>query len=378
LNSFVSVYNEDISVFISIAGIILITVLAYQGSIKLRLLVAMSQVAFSTLAEVIVGLIFLVFNIDSGSDEFFGSVISKIIILLGVKALKSYYTVKDKKGYTAQYWYLLISIIVISILLVQNIYWLSLEAPEVYVISSLVFILLLDYLIFRAADIFSEFGNIRQKNMALQQQLISYEREQTNIQVSEKIAKELHHDMKNHLISIREIAFSGGTAKVKDYVNDLLEGLSDAERGRIARSGNIIVDGLINSKGAIFRDNDIDIRLVLEIPDKLPFTDVDVSIILGNTLDNAIEAAKKSADANKYIEITMWYRQKNLLMQVENSFNGVVLKNINKEFITTKDDNANHGMGISIIKTVAEKYNGLAEFKYERNVFTTRVLLYSI
>ena len=89
---------------------------------------------------------------------------------------------------------------------------------------------------------------------------------------------------------------------------------------------------------------------------EMPFKGADISLILGNLLENAVEGAEK-ATKRKYIKLSVKYDRKNLLITVENSYGGK-LKKVKEELKTTKEDTANHGIGLASVRRAARKYQG--------------------
>nr|WP_243150664.1 ATP-binding protein [Pseudobutyrivibrio xylanivorans] len=111
------------------------------------------------------------------------------------------------------------------------------------------------------------------------------------------------------------------------------------------------------------------------IPTELPFKNENIVIILGNLLENAIEACVK-VDNNKYIGLEMGYEKNMLQICIKNSFTGEIKKNSAGDIETTKEDKENHGMGILSIKMAAKEYDGDVLIKNQKDEFTVVVVLY--
>ena len=89
----------------------------------------------------------------------------------------------------------------------------------------------------------------------------------------------------------------------------------------------------------------------------MPFRGADICLILGNLLENAVEASQK-ADGKKYIKVRMKYDKNNLLIFVTNSYKGKLIKTKNQRLKSTKLDAGNHGVGLSSVYRATAKYNG--------------------
>jgi sensor histidine kinase regulating citrate/malate metabolism len=100
---------------------------------------------------------------------------------------------------------------------------------------------------------------------------------------------------------------------------------------------------------------------------------IDLSIIIGNALDNAIEAASKlKEDSEKEIFVLVKHHQNNIIIVIKNRFEGEVDANC---LSTTKSDQLNHGFGIPEIKQLAAKYGGVVAISCEDRTFELRIVL---
>ena len=121
-------------------------------------------------------------------------------------------------------------------------------------------------------------------------------------------------------------------------------------------------------------------------PEKLMIQGYDIGIILGNALDNALEACKKlkaeEPEAETFIRLSSYVRGKMFFLEMENSFDGKVVRKRDAEFpVTTKADKKVHGIGLLNIRHTAEKYHGAVDWSIgyheftRHNVFTLSVML---
>ena len=149
------------------------------------------------------------------------------------------------------------------------------------------------------------------------------------------------------------------------------------------KTGNAVVDTLLNMKyheiTRLVPDLQMDVE-ELKFPEKLFIQSYDIGIILGNALDNAIEACRKlkakEPDAEAFIRISSFQRRELFFLNVENSFDGMLVRKPQKEFpVTDKADRENHGIGLVNIKSTAEKYLGTTDFKIKGRVFILSVMM---
>ncbi|MCI6042346.1 ATP-binding protein, partial [bacterium] len=143
-----------------------------------------------------------------------------------------------------------------------------------------------------------------------------------------------------------------------------------------ANTGNIVTDSLVGYWKRTAENKGIEFQAELSIPMDIPFKGADISLILGNLLENAVEGAAK-AYRKKYIQLKVKYDRKNLLIIVKNSYNGDLLKGKGKGLRTTKEDSFNHGIGLPSVRRTVEKYNGTVTIDESiPECFLIRVVLY--
>lgn len=111
-------------------------------------------------------------------------------------------------------------------------------------------------------------------------------------------------------------------------------------------------------------------------PDNMNIDAFDLSIIINNALDNAVEACLKQKNENRYVELTAHRRENVFFVIVRNSFDGKLTRNkANGQLVTSKKDTKNHGLGMRNIELCAEKYYGKAEIIVKNSVFELAVML---
>ena len=118
----------------------------------------------------------------------------------------------------------------------------------------------------------------------------------------------------------------------------------------------------------------------LLFPRELEILSYDLGIILGNALDNAIEACKRlkerEPEAEAFIRLSSWMKGRLLILKVENSFDGKVPGMGTKRLLlTNKTDKNAHGIGLSNIRCTAEKYGGTMDYKAVGRVFILSVMM---
>lgn len=215
---------------------------------------------------------------------------------------------------------------------------------------------------------FCEYYNNADKNF----KALEYANEQYEVDRIQKMYEEsrkIKHDLKQCISSVK------GHIEEGDYDNavSLLDEISDNRIDSISYKkycDNKVVDYILNDKYARCKNNGIDFKcMVLGIVKGID--DIDLCILLGNIIDNAIEAAQKSQDKYVNIEITV---RGTIFINVENSIKESFLGKKNA-FESTKPDKMNHGIGTKSIHGIVEKYSGEVEYEEHGSSITCKVVL---
>ena len=192
--------------------------------------------------------------------------------------------------------------------------------------------------------------------------------------------RSMKHDMKNTLAVIMQLA-GREEAELQTYLSELNQNFYNLEFQ--FKTGNTVVDTLLNMKYheaiRIIPDIRIDAERLL-FSDEMHIQSYDIGVMIGNALDNAMEACRKlkaeDPEAETFIRLTSFKKGKMIFIEVENSFNGRVVKKKQSEFpVTDKTDKREHGIGLLNIKHTAEKYHGAVDWSVDGEVFTLSVMM---
>lgn len=181
----------------------------------------------------------------------------------------------------------------------------------------------------------------------------------------------LRHDMKNHVIGLLGLLANKEWEKMEDYLNKMAE--AGALGGSGETTGNQVVDALLYQKKKEAKEQHIRWESDMQVPKGCGIGDFDFCVIIGNILDNAIEACGKLApEAEKFIAIQSGVKKSFFLLEAKNSTG---LKDISCITCTDKENPEGHGMGLANIMETAGKYDGAVKTELEGQVFTISVLL---
>ncbi|MBF0831894.1 MULTISPECIES: sensor histidine kinase [Ligilactobacillus] len=191
------------------------------------------------------------------------------------------------------------------------------------------------------------------------------------LQQAEEI-RTLRHDLKNILASITYYAEQKDHIKIKELMTELSENVTFKNK----YTGVLALDAVINQKVKAMIAKNIDYGLDLRVPNNLNLgkQELDVCAILGNILDNAIEATTKDI-ADPSIQLTLIYRKEKLVVKVTNPYLGKKRQNYNKVTVESSKQAGRQGIGLRSIKKRVAKYNGYYDFKVTNGKFTAFVIL---
>lgn len=290
-----------------------------------------------------------------------GSFTSKIVFMIAITALKRVFTKDEIKELPVRYSFMLVLIPIGSIYIMNNIFMLGykLHSNRANIQSAVTAVILLgvNVLVFYIYIKLADDLQLRRMTSVYEQQLDLCERHQQERELSILRLRDMRHNMKNNLVSILAYAENGDNEKIIRFVNEIMEE-GGIKTSTVTNSGNIVIDSLIGYWYVEAKKVGIDFSVNLNIPMEMPFRGADICLILGNLLENAVEAAQK-AEGKKYIRLHMKYDKNNLLLFVENNYKGVLIKTKDKRLKSTKTDAENHGVGLSSVYRIAAKYHGV-------------------
>lgn len=193
------------------------------------------------------------------------------------------------------------------------------------------------------------------------------EREYTTLNNAYGINAKLFHDLHNHIGVLRQLLSHSKTDEAMQYLDELQTPVK--EMMDTVWTGDETVDYLINSKAVTAEENGIKYQVQVEFPHRTNLQSADLCAILGNLLDNALEAAKQiPSSEQRWIQLTIRRINQMLIIKVENSFLTLPVK-INGALKTLKDENGLHGWGLKSAQAAAEKYDGMVQVSYAGNRF---------
>lgn len=195
------------------------------------------------------------------------------------------------------------------------------------------------------------------------------EKQVQEIQNMYKQVRGWRHDYRNHIQNMKIQLDNGNYDKLNNYLNELSTDLNTVDT--VIKTGNIMADAILNSKLSIAEKLKIKLNIKANIPEKLPLTDVELCSILGNMLDNSIEACNSLPQSERFLRVYIGRLKGQFYISIQNSA-GVIKKDKNT-YLSTKS--GEHGYGIFRIDRMVKKYHGYVNRQNEEGVFATEILI---
>lgn len=352
----------------------------YELSFHNKMLYTTIVMALSGLTEIIAGFVLMIvfsagFNEIINSDIYmlFGSLLSKTF-LLTVLVFISQYNSKVLIGKFKTTW-LPIYILPLSTFIATWAFYCSM-----YYIQNNTFVRnlsMLSLLMLTIGDIFiikfvDNIHDVVQKENRLRiaEELIKHQERQyiQMIEGNEKIVK-IRHDYKNFVIGIFSLIGANRIDDVKLKLKEELDSLEVTSNHMLC--GDSVIDTIINCKSSEAADRGVAIKFEHKNIHGLNVSGVDLSILLGNAIDNSIDACEELDEADdKIIKVLITMKGDQILIIITNGVKNN--KDVNK---LVSEKSGMHGYGIMNMKAIAEKYGGTVTFDCENCVFTTFVTL---
>lgn len=353
----------------------------YVGKLQTRAIIAVLNYLLIIIVEIMIMFsITLIYNITVSDAvnvptyRLLGTIVSKMLSLLIVNIMRIKFR-KRSLYMSTSYWLLFFLMFLSSVATVFLIFKLSYDIEGAYmynlsilcsfgVLFSTIFAL---FLYERLAKQAETIRNQEQYEQHLKTQLKHLD----DILITQKQVKKFKHDYNNFQIGLQAYLDNNDIAGASKYLKDLRRKTSDG--GNIIETGNTALDAILSTKIALAENKGIAVTTKIQIPEEISVDPIDLCIIFGNALDNAIEACDRTEETDKKISITIICKDKAVLCKIVNT----APKPVTALLDTSKDDKQNHGFGLENIKTALSKYNANPTIERTATEFTLKFVIFT-
>lgn len=177
------------------------------------------------------------------------------------------------------------------------------------------------------------------------------------------------HDFHHHLQALKGQLEAGEVERALAYIEQLDRSLQSVDT--LLKTGNVTVDAILSARLAQARSEGISVDVQANLPDTLALTDVELSIVIGNLLDNAIEACR-AAEGRKFIRLSIRMKGGMMYFYLLNAA-GAKQKKVGSLFRTGKS--GAHGFGLHRAEAILKKHGGWVKYNSEDGAFTSEFLV---
>jgi sensor histidine kinase YesM len=298
-------------------------------------------------------------------------IVCRIIVYVIALILKNFKNIKNGERVPNSNWFS-IALIPVSSLYVILLLFQAKGIAVIQVMIGVVLIVLINFATFYLYDVVTAAISDKMQSMLIVEQNKYYDKQLEMIKTSLQTTRTIRHDLKNHMFSIRSLIESGDTKETLNYISEIMDDIG--ARKDNSATGNTVIDSIVNFKLQEAEQNGIKTNLDLKIPERLEIPSFDMTVILGNLLDNALKAVCMVKD-NPYINLKMKYDKGRLMIQTDNPYQGEIVED-NGKVLTTDEDKENHGIGLQSVKKVIQKYDGIMNIDHTDNIFSVSLLMY--
>lgn len=254
---------------------------------------------------------------------------------------------------------------------ITGVYTALLYSGKEVVVEFLGFVLCIAYLLFLLVYFkqYEEKREAQQRNRMMEMQRAQSQKELEAIKRSEYSVSLLRHDMRHFLANISAFIDNDETEKAKEYISEVLQSVDQTTMHKYCK--NEIVNMILSSHENEIKANQIELQHSIQIPERLPFSDVDLTSILSNALENAIHAVLPLEAEKRKIVLDLRMNGEKLLISVKNTF--AEMPQIVDGMPLSKK--TGHGFGTQSIRYITEKMNGNCQFTVKEDWFIVRVVV---
>lgn len=356
-------------------GLIFLFTCCYELNIWEKIGVTIGINMLLALSETIIAVLISIDNLNPLSKALNGESIalflSRIVFWIVIMLIKKI-IVKERANTLSRKVVVLEGIVFLTI--ISELLFLGMRKQDDIIIETVVLFAaeITVYLLIYLQDCLVELYASKEQASIIEKEKQYYQKEAMIIQQKQELQRQFQHDLKNKMQILRSLADKEDIVAIKKYLSDL--GTKEKEQEIFSNTGNLIVDSIVNSKLQDAKEMGIEITSNVVLPASVKLNTDDMVVILGNLLDNAIEACDK-VKAEKYIKLFMYYEEGCIFVRIINSFDQIINK-YNGELVTIKKDKSLHGFGIKSVKSTVEKYNGIIEIVSEGKEFSVDIMLY--
>lgn len=183
--------------------------------------------------------------------------------------------------------------------------------------------------------------------------------------------RKMSHDFKLRVSALLALSNAKKYNELSSYLAELAGNRSEAF---CIDTGCIMLDAILSSKKSEAEVNGIDFRLHMDVSPEIPDINMDISTLLGNGLDNAIESCMRAEENNRLIEVTVNANSSQFMCRIRNTL-GSIPEPDGMFFKSSKSNRVNHGVGLKSMRQTCDALGGILDIDYDDKYFECQVYL---
>lgn len=359
---------------ISVVIMDLLITICYEGKLKKKIFVAITVFGSKVIAESVVAVIVGVRGFDvidkSLNLDFFMTFMCELIYWFIYLVIKQFRFVKNNVELPVKFTVLIIGIEIVLVFM-QFAILKQEQLDNMLAAMSMLIVFLVNILLIYLYDSLTNIVQETAKRQILEREKLYFHNQSELLQKNFMELRLFRHDLKNKLYVLDKMLEQEKYDETRQYVSKMTEKI--AHTMSYSQTGNIAIDSIINYKLTEVANHNVEIITDIMIPENIRLDEDDIIIILGNLLDNALEALKK-CENKKTLYLSFCYKQGYLIIEVKNTYQNIIIKRKGK-IITSKKDKRNHGIGLQSITSVVNRYEGVMESHNDEKWFSVKIIL---
>ncbi len=378
-------FYKDVQAVAMVLLFYLVLAVLYRGEPIYRLFIAaMSYALFSAIDDIVIFAGQIVFQVDFFEQHYTRVTTQMFVRILAAMLFAFSISLFHKpadEGTSARKWTALSLLFPLSSIVLLSFFYDALAAgaskseENPYAVIALSLIVVCNLAVLFSRDYMKK--SIREHEMLV----VLKERERTQkesisaLSAAYQAQRKMTHDFQKHLSVLSDLLENGNAGQASSYLSQLRR--DSTERILLVDTHHAAVDAILNQKGMAAQQNKIDIRFEVNDLSGMKIKETDCTVVLGNLLDNAIEACEKLPERERWIQVSMIHTPAeeeepgSLFLSVLNA--SPLVKISSGQVATTKENASFHGFGLRNVQDILKKYQADYDFYYENGQFVFSV-----
>lgn len=330
--------------------------------------------------------VLLIYIINMTADSFIVFIFGKRFESWGIRGVESIFTslsifilellvekiVDTKNKYRLSVMYgIPLMLLPLSSIFMIAFFVFRIKNNDILILVESLFVLFINTVAFYLYDSIVTSYQEKNRRDLLERQLQSYSNQLQVIEQSHERINSLRHDMKHHLLYLRDMAKKNHNNDIMEYIEEMQDFINNPKE--YVHSGNDGIDAILNYMVAEAKKLTDYVNVNVCIPEDIVLNQFDINIILGNLLQNALYALEKTD--HRVLDINIEYEKEILYIYITNTYSKEKGER-KKQVSTLSIMGDSHGIGLNNVKRIVDKYNGTLKIEDMENYFVVDIMLY--